>query len=214
MVEIIKRSSCGVLIFISLFAFTACFNGGTNIEIPSVKGPTVTLHQDEVQIVATVTNVRVDDELRYDIPKFDHSYLTVNNDSSGDGVIVDVRLSLVDILGDDVVLLPPQFLPGGRNLPGVASGSLPASAFTIPEFHNLTAYVGKDVFGIFIPVKFEIDDYIGTFRFHIGKKRAGNISIVGRDSNGENSGFLLLLDMKGGVKRYLKRQKRKYSHLH
>ena len=67
-------------------------------------------------------------------------------------------------------------------------------------------YVGPKFFGVFVPVNMNIGvDNIITARYYSGKARAGNISIVGKDSNGENSGFLLLLDMSATVKRKLKR---------
>ena len=100
--------------------------------------------------------------------------------------------------------MDPLTLPGGRALPGVASGTLPAIAFTIEKFHNISMYLGPEVFGVFVPVKLGLEGSILSARFYSDEKRIGNISIVGEDENGENAGVLLMLSMAGSTKRYLK----------
>ena len=190
--------------------FTGCGkDSGRNIDIPGVQGPTVTLTGDKVLISLVFENMVLDGGLRYNIPKYDHSYLELSPDLQSGGTMMAISVDLDDVFGGTVGQLDPQTLPGGRALPGVTGGSLPAVAFSIEKFHNMAFYLGPDVFGVFIPVDLGIDNAIATFRYYIGKKRMGNISLVGNDSNGENGGILLLLDMNASTQKRLKRIARK-----
>jgi hypothetical protein len=197
---------------LSLFAFTGCGkDNGSNIQIEGVKGPNISLMQDQLLISMVFENVQLDGGLRYVIPKYKYSYLEISPDLQSSGTLMNVSIGLKDLIDGNLDMLDPQKLPGGRNLPGVASGSLPAVAFSIEKFNNMTVYAGKEVFGLFIPAKVGVDGAIASFRYYVGDKKAGTISLIGRDENGENDGILLLLDMKGQVKSQLMKVYKKYN---
>jgi len=197
---------------LSLFAFTGCGkDNGSNIQIEGVKGPNISLMQDQLLISMVFENVQLDGGLRYVIPKYKYSYLEISPDLQSSGTLMNVSIGLKDLIDGNLDMLDPQKLPGGRNLPGVASGALPAVAFSIEKFNNMTVYAGKEVFGLFIPAKVGVDGAIASFRYYIGDKKAGTISLIGRDENGENDGILLLLDMKGQVKSQLMKVYKKYN---
>ncbi|MAF77190.1 MAG: hypothetical protein CME63_14290 [Halobacteriovoraceae bacterium] len=191
---------------------TSCGESSTQLEIPGVDGPQLTLEEDNLLISMTFENLQLDGGLRYAIPEYDNSYLEISPDLSSAGTLMSINVSLDDVFNDDLLLLDPQKLPGDRNLPGVASGALPAVAFSIPNWDNMTFYLGKKFFGVFVPVEgLDIGtNNIVTARFYSGKVRAGNISMVGADENGENAGFVLLLDLSSSVKRRLKKIAKKY----
>lgn len=196
---------------LSLFALIGCGKeNSSNIQIEGVKGPTITLSQDNVLISMVFENMQLDGGLRYVIPKYKYSYLEISPDLQSSGTLMTVSIGVKDLIDGNLDTLDPQKLPGGRNLPGVASGALPAVAFSIEKFSNMTVYAGKDVFGLFVPAKVGVDGAIASFRYYIGDKKAGTVSLVGRDENGENDGILLLLDMKGQVKTKLKTMYNKY----
>jgi len=196
------------------FSVTSCKKGsGTNIDIPGVQGPTVSLNLDEVVINMVVESVVIDGSMTYPFPKMDYSYVEISKDEATGGAALRVVLSLQDLLGGNTIF-PPQYLPGGRALPGVPSGNLPSIAVTIPKLKNVTLYIGTKVFGIFVPVNMNVDNSILTFRYYVSGKRSGNLSLVGKDPEGKNSGVLLLLDMKGSTKKYLRKIAKKYKHLH
>jgi hypothetical protein len=45
-----------------------------------------------------------------------------------------------------------------------------------------------------------IQDIVATYRFYSDSGvRIGNLSLIGQDSSGANSGFLLLIDLSGAV---------------
>ncbi len=191
---------------------TSCGNNSTNnIQIAGMQGPTLTLMQDNLLISMVFENLQMDGGLRYNIPKYNYSYLEISPDLQSNGTLMSISVSLKDIMNGGLDQLDPQKLPGGRNLPGVTSGQLPAVAFSIEKFHNMSFYLGKDVFGIFVPTNVGVDGAIASFRYYAASKRAGTISLIGKDQNGENSGVLLMLDMKAQVKAQLMNVYNKYN---
>ncbi len=187
---------------------TSCKNEENNLTIPGVKGPTVTLHEDTVLISMVLENLQLEGGLRYNIPEYENSYIEISPDLASSGTLMAISVNIVDLFDDRLQLLPPQELPGGRPLPGVSTGRLPAVAFTLDFLGGETTfYLGPKFFGIFIPVPMDIGtNNIVTARFYSNKVRAGNLSIVGPDDSGTNSGFLLLLDMSSTVKKMLRKR--------
>lgn len=123
-----------------------------------------------------------------------------------------INISLKDVFNTGLQTLDPQTLPGGRALPGVAGGRLPAVAFSIEKFRGVSFYLGPKLFGVFLPLKnLGIGNSIITARYFTGSNRIGNISLVGQDANGENSGLLLMLDMSTGVQAQLKSYSQKFN---
>src|SRR5690606_8777098 len=160
---------------------TSCGDGsdGRNISIPGVDGPNVTLVDDNVLISMVFQNLQVQGGLRYNIPKYDNSYIELSPDFNSAGTLMAVSISLQDVFDDGLQQLPPQTLPGGRALPGVVGGRLPAVAFSIEKFHNMAVYLGPKVFGLFVPTgDLGIGQSIATFRFYSSGTRTGNISLV------------------------------------
>jgi hypothetical protein len=190
------------LILLAAAFGTSCGEGQSQLAIPGVQGPNLTLQQDQILISMVFENLTLEGGFRYNIPEYNNSYISIEPDLQSTGTLMSINVSLQDVFNGDLQLLPPQSLPGGRNLPGVSTGRLPAVAF----------YLGPKFFGVFIPVKLDIGtNNIVTARYYSGKVRAGNISLVGADENGENSGFVLLLDLSSSVKRRLKKVANKYD---
>lgn len=206
------------LVVSSLFLLTSilatgCGDGsdGRNIDIAGVDGPHLTLVEDNIRITMVLENLYIEGGLRYNIPKYPNSYVEISPDFESDGTLMVFTVALRDVFDVNLNQLDPQSLPGGRPLPGVASGTLPAVAFSIESFHNISVYLGPKVFGLFVPVdRLRIGQSILTARFYSSGNRVGNISIVGEDSVGENSGILLLLDMNNSTKRRLKSHMRRF----
>lgn len=192
---------------------TSCGSGTSakNIAIPGVENMKVQLLQDNVLISMVVEGIQLDGGLRYNIPKYPNSYLEISPDLQSVGTLMAISVSLDDIFNDQLQKLDPLTLPGGRALPGVAGGSLPATAFSIEKFKNMAFYLGPKVFGVFIPLKdLGIGTSIITARYYSDSNRIGNISLVGTDENGENAGVLLLLDMSTAQIKQLKSLAKKY----
>jgi hypothetical protein len=210
-----KKTKNGIILGLFLLVSaitTSCGDGsdGRNIQIPGVDGPTVTLNQDNVLIAMVFENIQLDGGLRYPVPKYPNSYIEVSPHLQSGGTMMAVSISLDDVFNGDLQRLDPQALPGGRPLPGVPSGSLPAIAFSIEKFYGMGFYIGESVFGLFVPIKgLGIGNSVVTARFYSSGSRVGNISLVGEDTNGENSGILLMLDL-GKYKSKLKKLAKRY----
>lgn len=207
-----KKSVFAMMTVLTLGFTASCgSNDSSNIDIAGVDGPHVSLMQDNLLVSAVFENIQLEGGLRYNIPKYKYSYVEISPDLQSAGTLMQVSISLKDIYESGLDMQEPQKLPGGRNLPGVKAGSLPAVAFTIEKFKNMTLYVGKDVFGIFLPTDVGVEGAIASFRYYAGGNRAGTISLVGADHNGENSGILLLLDMKGQTKKQMRKVYKRYN---
>lgn len=192
---------------------TSCGSGTSakNIDIPGVEKMKVNLLQDNVLISMVVDGIQLDGGLRYNIPKYPNSYLEISPDLQSNGTLMAISVSLDDIFNDKLQKLDPLTLPGGRALPGVAGGKLPAVAFSIEKFKNMAFYQGPNVFGVFVPVKgLDIGSSMITARYYSDDTRIGNITLVGQDDNGENGGFLLLLDMNKSQLAQLKKLAKKH----
>ena len=192
---------------------TSCGDGTSaqNIQIPGVKGMSITLIQDNILISMVFQSLHLDGGLRYNIPKYPNSYLEISPDLQSDGTLMAINIAAKDVLNTGLQTLDPTTLPGGRALPGVAGGRLPAVAFSIEKFKNMSFYIGPKLFGVFIPLKgLGIGNSMITARYYTGSNTVGNISLVGEDANGENSGLLLMLDMGASVQSQLKALDKKY----
>ncbi|PIK15274.1 hypothetical protein [Halobacteriovorax sp. JY17] len=205
-----RKYSLVFLSLLGLLSFTSCKSESSNIEIEGIDGPHVQLLEDNLLISMVVENMVLDGGLRYNIPKYPNSYVEISPDLQSSGTLLSVSVSLDDVFDDRLGNLDPQRLPGGRALPGVAGGQLPAVAFSIQKFHNMSLYVGPEVFGVFVPADLGIDGAIATFSYYMNDKKAGNVSVVGNDQDGENGGILLLLNMKGKLKKKLMKRAKKY----
>lgn len=198
------KSLFSVFLVLASLLFTSCGPDGGNIQIPGVDGPYTSIDGDKVVLSATFKNVQTVGEIVYDVPEYPNSSLRIGPGSE-QGTIFELKVAAQDILDVDPDTLDPQTLPGGRALPNVVGGSLPAVAFQVEEFNNIVVYVGKEVFGLFIPVKLGVQGTIASYRYFIDEEKAGTISIVGADENNENAGILLLLDLDATAREMLKR---------
>ena len=199
----LKETRMALFITILGFSTLSCKSGGQggSVEIDGIDGPNVVVEDDHLYIEVTFENIELLGGLRYPIPEYPNSHVEIAPPFDAEGLRLSAYISFDDLGGDFLTGLDPQTLPGGRPLPGVRSGKLPAVAFSIKEFNNIHIYAGNNFFGIFLPMpSLDVQYAIVTARFYLDDgTRAGNISLVGQDQNGENGGFLLLLNLKADL---------------
>jgi hypothetical protein len=211
--NILSKKLLTILTVIGLTFFTSCGGETTgNVSIPGVKGPNVSLLEDNVIISMVMENVNVLVGATYQVPKYKNSFVGLNPNLEGAGSVLTFTVSLDDIFSSDVRELDPKTLPGGRMIPGVASGALPAVAFQLEDALGNTAfYVGPKVFGIWVPLpSFNVYGLAVTHAFMVGDKRAGNLTLFGKDPEGNHSGFFLALSVNTVAEKRLKRLSKKY----
>jgi hypothetical protein len=186
----------------SMMAVSACDgqqNGGQNPIIDGIQGPSVTFSNDKLLINTVLTNVIFEGGVSIPIPHTSNSFIQVGPNTASSGMLLQVGLSVTDLafLDANANILPPNQLPGGRPLPGIVGGVLPSIAVQVPQWDNATFYIGTAFIGVFIPVKIGAQGFVGSFLFYDSNgKQIGTISVVGSDSDGKNSGFLLMLNLK------------------
>ncbi|MBC7691858.1 MAG: hypothetical protein H7222_08810 [Methylotenera sp.] len=183
---------------------SGCGKGSAkNPTIPGVDGPHVNFINGTLTLSAVLQNVTFDAGLRAPIPKLKNSYIEIGPDFQSAGLLISIGIDKEDMktLTHDVIReLDPKTLPGGRPIPGVAAGTMPSLAVEIPKLKDVVFYVGPTVIGTFVHVPLKMPGYMGTFRFYdAANVPIGNVSIVGEDDKGENSGFLVLVNLKGRV---------------
>jgi hypothetical protein len=194
------KSALTLVLAASVAIATGCGGGGGgNVKIDGVIGPKVNFIDGKFTLSTILKDVSFDGGVRLQIPKLPNSYLEVGPDFQSNGTLIAIGIDTVDLkalVGGGLNLLDPHGLPGGRPLPGVLAGELPSIAVEVEKLSDLVFYFGPTVFGVFVPVKLGIKDSILSFRFNADNgQRVGNISVVGKDGNGKNSGFLLLINM-------------------
>lgn len=197
----------------SALTLGACGKGsGKNVAIPGVDGPRVSLVDNKFLLSAVLTEVQMDFGARVPIPKMANSFIEVGPDLQSKGYLIQFGMDFGDLqalLKDQIGTIDPTTLPGGRPLPGIAAGTLPAIAISVPKLNNIVFYAGNTVFGVFIPVPFpkEMRGLMLTSRFYDSAGESiGNLSVVGPDNDNKNGGVLVLLPIVGKIDQALKAQ--------
>lgn len=207
--SVLKNSKMSVIAAVASMTLllTSCGNGTSskNLTIPGVNGPKVVLLGDNIMIDVVFENMQLQGGARYAIPKHANSYIEISPDLESGGTLMAVSVSLDDIF-KGTTRLDPLTLPGGRAIPGISGGTLPAVAFSIDKFKNMAFYIGPKVFGIWFPLKsLNMQGAMLTARFYTGAQSVGNLSLVGEDQNGENGGFFLALSVSSAQKASLQK---------
>lgn len=172
--------------------------GGLNPEIDGVVGPNVEFAGEFMVLSMVFTTLNLEGGLSIPIPKHPNSSLAIGPDFQSNGTLLTLSISVRDF--DNGSFLDPTQLPGGRPLPGVADGQLPAVAVQVPQLFNTVFYVGPKMLGFFVPTDFlnldVVQGAILTFKFYSNEgKRVGNVSLVGADTQSKNAGILVLINI-------------------
>jgi hypothetical protein len=194
--QISKFAATAVAVTLLMVSGCNSNNGSNNWAIETVDGPHLAYGNNVFTVYATFETLEISGGLTVPIPNMPNSSLELTPSANG-GTLVSGTISAADVAAlAGTTVIPPSQLPGGRPLPGVPAGSLPAIAVTVPQLDNITFYIGPQVFGLFAPVTFDLNQIIGTFDFYDdSSKLVGQISVVGEDANKANSGFLLMLNI-------------------
>lgn len=184
-----------LLLTLSLFLTGCEEEKGENPLVNGIDGPSVHLLNGQVIFSIAIHDISIDIGMVIPVPRYPHSSFQIGPDFQSNGVLLSLSLSIEDFIENQGLGLNPQALPGGRPIPGVAAGALPAMAVQIPVLQNAVLYLGPQVIGLFVP--FEELDLLGmiiTFKFFdTDKRRVGFLSLVGSDVRGQHAGILALM---------------------
>lgn len=189
----------------------SCVGGGKNPTIPGIDGPSVILNQDRVRIVMTFHGLPLNAGLRYPIPGMSDSTIEISPDFESNGTLFVLDLYMGDLSDQGSSELQPKGLPGGRPLPGVAGGKLPALYFSVQNFPGSVMYLGKSKFGLYLPMALSTPG-IMTMPYYVNGKENGTLSLIGQEYFGGPSGILLLLNIDQQAKKYFRKQIKRYAH--
>lgn len=169
-------------------------SGCNGVNIPGVSGPNLSTTDEHAVIDLVVEKLNFSGGVSVEIPKLTNSLVSIEG-LDGGGTEIAFKFDLETLTNGNVGTLEPKTLPGGREIP-VLGGVLPGVAFNIPIAKNVHVYLGKKVYGFFLPVKFPTDvSGILTYTVKIKGKKYGIAAAVGNDDNGKNSGLLVLIDL-------------------
>jgi len=196
LVQLKKTAFAGLAVLMAI-TFTACGGSGSGVnpKIEGVTGPDVELVNGRVVLSMVFNNVSIDGGATIPIPKYPNSSIQVGPDFQSAGTLLVLTINVADFLGDKGQFFDPQTLPGGRPIPSVAAGVLPAVAIQVPQIFNTVFYVGPEVLGFFVPFKkLDLAGSIISFRFHNkAGEPVGILSLVGSDASGQNAGILAMM---------------------
>jgi len=196
LVQLKKAAVAGLTVAMAI-TLTACGGSGkgVNTKIDGISGPDVELVNGRLVLSMVFNNLAIDGGATIPIPKYPNSSVQVGPDFQSAGTLLVLTVSVSDFIKDKGTAFNPQTLPGGRPLPSVAAGSLPAIAIQVPQLFNSVFYVGPEVLGFFVPFqKLDLAGSILTFRFHTkAGEPVGVLGLVGSDAQGKNAGILALI---------------------
>jgi hypothetical protein len=193
----VKNMVHGVMAILLATTLAACGGkGGINTKIDGIIGPDVEVAGGNLLVSMVFTNLQIDGGATIPIPKYPNSSLQIGPDFQSNGTLLVLTVGLPDYKNNLGQGLDPQSLPGGRPLPAVASGVMPAMALQIKQLMNTVLYVGPQVIGFFVPFKAlnSLNGAILSFRYYNKTgEPVGNMSLVGADTQGQNAGILLMM---------------------
>jgi len=187
-------ASLAVLMAITLSACGGS-NAGSNPTIAGVTGPDVEVVNGRLILSMVFNDIHIDGGATIPIPKYPNSSIQIGPDFQSAGTLLVLTISVSDFLGDKGTFFNPQTLPGGRPLPGIAAGVMPAIAIQVPQLMHMVFYVGPQVLGVFVPFnKLNLQGAVVSFRFYNKQGNpVGMLSLVGSDAQGQNAGILALV---------------------
>lgn len=186
-----------------LFLLVSC--AGSSNRIPGVEKASISVSAGQLFVSLIATSLDIDGGLSLPVPGLEGSVFTMAPNAAGPGAVIQFTVPLRSISRGDPGTAHSG-LPDGRPLPGVTSGRLPRWDVQLGSV-NLSLYMARDVFGVFLPLK------LISLK---GAVLARNIVIPIRDSrgnvlgkvfaipsyvSGQTSGIYLLLPYLGGSQR-------------
>jgi hypothetical protein len=165
-------------------------------EINGVKGPAFNVVDGQVLMTFKFLNMQVDAGIKVPIPKTKHSFMEFAPNMIDGGMLLQIYMDVEDLKSISIGVGDGNYLPDGRALPGVPGGRLENSLRIDTEWHDVSFYYHKQLFGLWIPVGFETAGISGYWNVTMNQKRVGFLGLVGNDEiRGYKAGGVILLNL-------------------
>lgn len=170
--------------------------GGELPQINGVQGPLFNVVDGQVLMTFKFLNMHIDAGFKAPIQHTKHSYMELAPNAIDGGMIFQLYLDVEDLKAINVGVGDGNYLPDGRALPGVPGGKLENSLRFDTEWHDISFYYHKQLFGIWIPMGFETAGISGYWNIAMNGKRVGFLGLVGNDEvRGYKAGAVVLLNL-------------------
>lgn len=170
-----------VLCFAIILTPSCGQQGGGLPPISGVQGPLLNVVDGQVLLTFKFLNMQVDAGLKAPIPKTHNSYFEFSPNMIDGGMILQAYLDVEDLNRINIGIGDGNYLPDGRAVPGVPGGKLENSLRIDTQWHDISFFYHKQVFGLWIPVGFETAGISGSWNITVNQKRVGYLGLVGND---------------------------------
>jgi hypothetical protein len=172
------------LILFSLLLSAQAF-AAKKLSVPGVQGPTFDLEQGKLAVTIDLPKVQWNIGGKVHIPKAKSSFMDITDLADRPGSRVQFLLDIDDIQSIATSMNAGHALADGRDLPGIQGGKLRNSLRVDLEkrFYGLSFFYHKSVFGIALPLSWDVPGNSTYTKLVINKKDVGQIGYVGSDAN-------------------------------
>jgi hypothetical protein len=186
-----------MVLCMAILVVPSCGQQGAELpEIQGVKGPLFNVVDGQILMTFKLLNMQVDAGLKVPIPKTKHSFLEFAPNAIDGGMMLQVYMDVEDLKSISIGVGDGNYLPDGRALPGVPGGRLENSLRIDTQWHDISFYYHKELFGLWIPVGFETAGISGYWNINMNQKRVGFLGLVGNDEvRGYKAGAVVLLNL-------------------
>lgn len=162
-------------------------------EIPGVKGPIFNIVDGKVMVTMKLLQVDLQAGLKFPIPKTKASFAEVSPNVEDGGTLIVFYLDVNDLSTLDIGVGDPNTLPDGRPVPGIPGGTLTDSIRIDTPYLDMSFYLHKKLFGMYIPFHFDTHGISGYYNIVINGKNIGMLSLVGDDGDQRPAAGLVFL---------------------
>ena len=186
-----------MVLCLAIVVVPSCGQQGAELpQINGVQGPNFNVVDGQVLMTFKFLNMQVDAGLKAPIPKTKHSFIEFSPNMIDGGMMLQVYMDVEDLKSISVGVGDGNYLPDGRALPGVPGGRLENSLRIDTDWHDISFYYHKELFGLWIPVGFETAGISGYWNINMNQKRVGFLGLVGNDEvRGYKAGGVVLLNL-------------------
>ena len=170
-----------MVLCLAIIITPSCGQQGELPPISGVKGPILNVVDGQVLLTFKFLNMQVDAGLKMPIPKTTNSYVEFSPNMIDGGMILQAYMDVEDLKKVNIGIGDGNYLPDGRAIPGVPGGKLEDSLRIDTEWHDMSFFYHKQLFGLWIPVGFETAGLSGSYNIKVNEKRVGFIGLVGND---------------------------------